>query len=111
MERKFRLKDKMWKMLVVSTDSPKLIKDGEKCCGQIFFKKREIYIDEEMMEDKISFDETITHELTHATCFSYAIDEESMRNNEESLCEFMAVYGKQITRLSDSLLEYFYKCD
>lgn len=106
MKRRFTVKNKKWTMYIVPDSSEKLIMDGQKCCGQIFFRERAIYLNEELMEDDCSFLETITHELTHAFIFSYALDEETFQK-EEFICEFMAVYGKDIIAISNSLFKFF----
>lgn len=52
--------------------------------------------------------ETIIHELVHAFIMTYAIDHKEFRD-EEFICEFIAVYGDDILKTANELMDYFYE--
>lgn len=108
MKKRFPIKNKTWSLTTVPDNSEKIIMDGQKCCAQIFFRTREIFVNEETLDDYDTFKETIIHELTHAFIFSYGLDDETFQK-EEFICEFMAIYAEEIVQTAKDIISFFTK--
>lgn len=108
MKKCFPIKNKTWSLITVPDNSDKIVMDGQKCCAQIFFRTREIFINEEIIQDYDTFKETVLHELTHAFIFSYGLDNNSFQE-EEFICEFIAIYAEDIVRISKDIISFFVK--
>lgn len=107
MEKIFRIKNKRWTIRFVPRGDEHLIMGGEECIAQLFKQTRIIYFDEALIEDYAEFRETLIHELVHAFLMTYAISHKQFRD-EEFICEYIAVYGDEILKCANSLLEDFY---
>lgn len=103
----FKIKNKKWTIKQAPTGDEHLIMNGEPCIAQLYKQVRIIYFDENLLNDYAELRETVVHELTHAFIMTYAISPRQFRD-EEFICEFNAVYGKDIQDLTEEILEYIY---
>ena len=108
MEYKFKIKNKKWTIKSAQNGDEHLIMGGLPCIAQLFKQLRIIYFDEGLLDDYEEMRETIVHELTHAFIMTYAISPKEFRD-EEFICEFNAVYGLDIQRLADKIMNELYK--
>lgn len=104
---KIRIKDYEWKVLFVKNDNSNLeSEDNENVCGITHFDKLRIYINKDIAEDLILH--TITHELTHATLFSYGMGQyESF--TEENVCDFVETHAREIIANADYIYNAYIK--
>lgn len=104
----FRIKNKRWTIKMASPNDEHLIMDNKPCIAQLFKQLRIIYFDSNLLEDYAEFRETLVHELTHAYIMTYAISRQQFRD-EEFICEFNAVYGQDIQKQTDEIMEVFFE--
>ena len=97
-----------WQTIAPASLMEYLIKDNMVCIAQLYKQLRTIYIDEGLLNDEVELRETIIHELVHAFIMTYAIDHKEFRD-EEFICEFIAVYGDDILKTANELMDYFYE--
>ena len=97
-----------WVVEKVPAHDPTLMVDGTECFGTTWIGHLRICVSAELKEDAAR--RTLRHELCHAFIWStQAVRPESWA--EEALCDFMAMYGPQITRAADKLFEALYVVD
>ena len=106
----FRIKNKRWTIRFADAGDEHLLMNGEECIAQLFKKVRVIYFDKALLDDYAEFKETMIHELVHAFIMTYAISHKQFRD-EEFICEFIAVYGEEILKTADTLMDKFYAED
>ena len=99
----FKIKNKKWTLKSAKRGEDVLTMLGEPCIAQLFKQTRVIYFNEALLKDFVELRETIVHELVHAFILTYAISHKQFRD-EEFICEFIAVYGKDIQDLADELI-------
>ncbi len=101
------IKDYEWKILFVKGDNANLDADEDNSvCGITHFNKLTIYINKDIAEDLVLH--TITHELTHATLFSYGMGQyESF--TEENVCDFMETHAREIISNADYIYNAYMK--
>jgi hypothetical protein len=107
MEKVFRIKNKRWTIRFADAGDEHLLMGGEPCIAQLYKQLRIIYFDSELLNDYAEFRETMIHELVHAFIMTHAISHKQFKD-EEFICEFIAVYGDDILKLADELLEDLY---
>lgn len=76
--------------------------DGTQTIGSTDFNTRTIYLSESLTGGLL--DRVITHELCHAELFERGIKDFSLRQ-EEVLCEFVSLFGREIFQLADMIIE------
>ena len=89
-----------WKIEEVETRSSELMVDGKECFGVCKYLTQEIFLDATLKSDKLCA--VLRHELTHAFLYCYLL-EKKKSYDEEEVCEFVALYSKQI---NDIVLDY-----
>jgi len=97
---KIKINNLEWKIEEVETRSSELMVDGNQCFGVCKFHSQEIFLDATLKSDKLC--STLRHELTHAFLYCYML-ESKKTYTEEEVCEFVALYSKQI---NDIVLDY-----
>lgn len=63
-----------------------------------------VYIRDDLSEEK--FLEVLTHEVTHVFAFVYGLD--IPIDTEELICQFVALYGRDVIAVTDALLDSLY---
>lgn len=99
---KIKIKDLEWQIILVPTTSSNLIVNGNACYGVCNHYEKKIYLDKELPDDQMR--RTVVHELTHAFITSYFIERKE-HYTEEDLCEFVAIYGEEISNLAKEILK------
>ena len=104
---KFEINGEAWVVQFVSPYHPYLIRlDGKGytlgTCDDIL---KTIFINEQLPDEYVR--KVLGHELTHASMFSYNI--ELPIGFEEVLAEIIAIYGKEISYLTDLLFQNIIK--
>ena len=100
----FRIKNKRWTIKSAHQGDEHLIMNGEPCIAQLYKQLRIIYFDDGLLDDYEEMRETLVHELVHAFIMTYAISNKQFR-------EFIAVYGEEIQKLANELMEVLYEND
>ena len=95
----------MWEIKLVPNSDPGLVVDNKICNGTTWPDLLTIYISEEL--NYAAAKRVITHELTHAFLFSTQIRPPE-EFTEEDVCELMARWGSQITRMAEETFFYLY---
>lgn len=105
---KIDIEGQSWSIEKKQSHSPSLMVDGAECCGTTWLGHLKIYIDAALTGDRAM--RTIRHELCHAYIWStQAVRPEAW--DEEALCDFMAIYGPQISKAADAVFEALFKVD
>lgn len=95
-----KIAEQIWEVFTADAHDPELIADGRACLGTTWCGHFKIYLSKELFGSRLL--RTIRHELTHAFIFSTQC-EVPEAFNEEQICEFVAIYGKEIIEMSDKL--------
>ena len=91
---------------IIETDDEKYVKlkngiDSESILGLCDIANQKIYIHKDIsMLNKIK---TLKHEIAHALLYEYCLSDGVY--TEEQLCDFMALYGSEVERLTSKYLE------
>lgn len=102
---KIKIGNLEWTVLRAAAHEPVLVVDGLECTGTTWLGKAEIYIDETLQGSRAM--RTLVHELCHAYIFStQAIRPETW--DEEAICDFVAVYALEITKLASEVFNVLY---
>lgn len=97
-----------WTILKAKSHDPVLMVDGVECTGTTWLGRAEIYIDDALEGSRAL--RTIAHELCHAYIFStQAIRPETW--DEESMCDFIAEYGKEISTVAFNVYQTLFVVD
>lgn len=92
-----------WEIKEANSDSEELKLNEENVIGFCQPYTNTIYIDKTLKEYHKK--RVLAHELTHAYIYSHLLTRPE-KYSEEELCDFVALYGKQIWNQVD---EYFFK--
>lgn len=94
---KIKINQNTYTILWVSNKDKRLeIEDGDYRSGITDFKKKEIYIANNLNEDSHRY--TLIHELTHAIMDSYGFLQ--VEWNDEIVADFMAIYIYEIAKIT-----------
>ena len=105
---KIKIADQLWDVEKVPAHDPALMVDGSECFGTTWIGHLRICINGSLEGDRAR--RTIRHELAHAYIWAtQAVRPESW--DEESLCDFVAIYGPQISRMADKVFEALFTVD
>ena len=91
---------------IIETDDEKYVRlnggiDSESVLGLCDVVNQKIYIHKDIsISNKIK---TLKHELSHALLYEYCLSDGAY--TEEQLCDFMALYGSEVERLTSKYLE------
>ena len=97
----FYINNTLWHIAFVSENSAKLRRsDGTGTKGVTDWNRKCVYLSDRLHGAML--ERVLCHELTHCVCFSWNIF--LPIELEERLCEFMALHGKEIIYLLDSIL-------
>lgn len=95
-----------WKIRFVHSNSHNLMRnDGSITLGVTDNNDGYIYLSKALKGSLL--EHVLIHEITHACIFSYGIY--ITLEEEERLCEFVAIHGKEILSYSDYILHIFQK--
>lgn len=91
----------IWRLKFVPWDDPNLIRDdtGSPTLGMCDLNTRTIYINENLHGAKLR--EVISHELVHASLFSYGL--QLTLDQEELLAQLIGTYGEEIVIITDKI--------
>ena len=93
--------EKEWTVYEVPSTDSNLKIEGVANWGLAYFKRKSIYIDEELKpEHKI---EVLRHEITHAVIFETQFVE-TKKYTEEDVCDLIGTYGEIICELANEAL-------
>lgn len=96
-----------WGVHVVDPHDPSLFFYGSPRRGCTWCYAQKIYLSDEL--DERTATRVIAHELTHAMIYATQIKDsgntEKENYTEEDVCEFMAMYGAQITDIAKDLMK------
>ena len=91
-------------MELAEATSPPLLRD-ELCDGTCWYELRKIYLSKDLNTSTAK--RTIRHELVHA--FIYTTQANRPKEwNEEAICDFFGIYGKQISDLGEQIYNALY---
>lgn len=98
------INDLEWKIEYINVLDNRLMRtDGSRTLGMTDMRTRCIYI-AIGLNDKLN-ESVLCHEITHAFCLSY--DFFMPIEEEEKLCNFMSIYGREIINVLDSVLHIY----
>ena len=90
-----------WNLIFVNNSSPNLLRsDGTTSLAVTDWNRKSIFVS--LAPKGAYLRRIITHEITHAICFSYGIT--LSLEQEERLCDFVATYGDEIFEIVDIVL-------
>lgn len=102
-ERDLFLAGERWTISIVDSHDSNLVCEGDVSRGCTWPGKHAIYLSNEL--DERTFRRVLTHELTHAFLFATQI-EEFETFNEEQVCELVAIWGPEIIKTTNMLLNW-----
>jgi len=91
-----------WEVRIVPHHKMPNYEIGKLALGHCDYGQLIISLNEEL--SVCSFNITATHELTHAFLFSCGFDQ--VDHSIETLCDFVAIYGKRIIEMSRIITDY-----
>lgn len=92
-----------WIISIVDSHDSNLVCEGNVCRGCTWFAKCTIYLSNEL--DERTLRRVLTHELTHAFLFATQI-EKLETFNEEQVCELVAIWGPEIIKTTNMLVNW-----
>lgn len=103
---KIKIFDEDWTVYITSSVCAGLIANGDPCLGTCWNDKGEIYLSE--MLHGLKAKKVIRHELAHA--FIGVTQANNPKEwTEEAMCDFIGIYGKQISEIGDVIYNELYK--
>ena len=96
-----KIKELVWGIQQVESDSPNLLIGTDKCFGVCDNYNKIIYIDETLETNAKK--RTLKHELTHAFITTYLLERKD-NYTEEDLCELVSIYGEDIIKLYNKII-------
>ena len=98
----FNINGETWKIVLVSPHNPHLRRsDGSFALGVCDDSTKTIYLNETMSADMTK--KVLTHEITHASMFSYDVD--LCPRQEELVAILIDTYGQEIIALTNQLFK------
>ena len=102
----FRVGNEIWSMVLVNGSDDVLRRsDMTFTLGVTDNNTHCVYIRNDLSFEK--FQEVLTHEITHVFAFVYGVD--IPIEVEEIVCQFVALYGRDIISTADKLLNLLYQ--
>ena len=102
----FRVGNEIWSMgLVNGSDDVLRRSDMSFTLGVTDCNTHCVYIRDDLSFEK--FQEVLTHEITHVYAFVYDVD--IPIEVEEIVCQFVALYGRDVITTADMLLNILYE--
>lgn len=101
----FRVGNEIWNLVLVNGSDDVLRRsDNSFTLGVTDNNTHCVYIRDDL--DFYKFQEVLTHEITHVYCFVNDLD--IPIEIEEIICQFLALYGRDVIAVADSLLDSLY---
>lgn len=86
----------------VSHNSPELFVDGEQRFAVCSYLKQIIFVRDDLRSEMKR--RVLAHEITHAVIEAYGHYAHRDNFDAEDICEFMAVYGQEVMRLTEEAM-------